>query len=86
MKSKITVLIVNGIYLIGTVIWAFKEASAESFVAILGGFVSLASFFVGNDNSFVIKNKNCIEQEGSSSNAVIGDVSGSNIGNTTNVK
>ena len=86
MKSKVIVLIVNAIYLLGTIIWAFCEKSLESFVAILGGFVSFVSFFVGNDNSFQCKSKNSIIQKGSNSTAIIGDVNNSNIGNINNNK
>lgn len=86
MKSKIAVLIVNAIYLLGTIIWASCEKSLESFVAILGGFVSFVSFFVGNDNSFSTKNKNSIIQKGNNSTAIIGDVNNSNVGNINNNK
>jgi hypothetical protein len=85
MKSKIAVLIVNAIYLLGTILWAFSEKSSESFVAILGGVVSFVSFFVGNDNSFDLK-KNSIIQKGSNSTAIIGDVNNSNVGNINNNK
>lgn len=74
----------NAIYLIATIIWAIIDKSFEPIVAIIGGFVSFASFFVANDNSFVTKQRNKVVQKGNNSNAVIGNVSGSNIGNTTN--
>ena len=86
MKSKVIVLIVNAIYLLGTIIWAVCEKSLESSVALLGGLVSFVSFFVGNDNSFRIRNKKSIIQEGNNSTAIIGDVNNSNVGNINNNK
>lgn len=86
MRSKVAVLIVNAIYLLVTILWAFYEKSSESFVAILGGVVSFVSFFVGNDNSFDLKNKNSIIQKGNNSTAIIGDVNNSNVGNINNNK
>jgi len=84
MNSKTIILILNAIYLIAAIIWAIIDKSFEPIVAIIGGLVSLVSFFVANDNSFNIKNKNSISQKGNNSNAVIGDVCDSNIGNIIN--
>jgi hypothetical protein len=54
--SKIVILIINAIYLIATIIWCIIEKSSfEPVVAIIGGIVSLASFFVANDNSMSVK-------------------------------
>jgi K+-sensing histidine kinase KdpD len=83
MKLKATILIINAIYLIATIIWAMIEKSFEPIVAIIGGLVSFATFFVTNDNSFVIKNKNKVVQKGNNSISIIGDVNSSNIGNAT---
>ncbi|MDR3261895.1 MAG: hypothetical protein LBT78_08695 [Tannerella sp.] len=56
VESKIVILIINAIYLIATIIWWMNETSSfEPVVAIIGGIVSLASFFVANDNSISVK-------------------------------
>ena len=81
MNSKVIMLIFNAIYLIATIIWAIIDKSVESFVAIVGGLVSLVSFFVANNNSFSVKQK--IVQRGDNAISVIGDIKGSHIGNTT---
>lgn len=82
MKLKVIILILNTIYLIATIIWAIIDKSFEPIVAIIGGLVSFASFFIANDNSFEIKQKNKVIQKGDNPISVIGDISGSNIGNT----
>lgn len=81
MNSKVIMLTLNAIYLIATIIWAIIDKSTESFVAIVGGFVSFVSFFVANDNSFSVKQK--IVQSGDNAISVVGDVKGSHIGHTT---
>lgn len=81
MNSKAIILILNAIYLFATIIWAIIDKSVESFVAIVGGFVSFASFFVANDNSFSVKQK--IVQNGDNAISVVGNVKGSHIGHTT---
>ncbi len=81
MNSKVIILILNAIYLIATIIWATIDKSVESFVAIVGGFVSFVSFFVANDNSFSVKQK--IVQSGDNAISVVGDVKGSHIGHAT---
>ena len=80
--TKIIILILNSIYLIATVIWAIIDKSFEPIVAIIGGLVSFASFFVANDNSFSVKQK--VIQKGDKSISVVGDVENSHIGHTTN--
>ena len=84
MNSKLIILILNAIYLVATIIWAIIDKSFEPIVAIIGGFVSLASFFVANDNSFVIKHKNKVVQRGDNPISVIGNVNNSDIGNKAN--
>lgn len=74
-------LALNVIYLIATIIWAIIDKSTESYVAIVGGFVSFMSFFVANDNSFSVKQK--IVQNGDNAISVVGNVKGSHIGHTT---
>jgi len=81
MNSKAIMLALNAIYLIATIIWAIIDQSTESYVAIVGGIVSFASFFVANNNSFSIKQK--IVQSGDNPISIIGDVKGSHIGHTT---
>ena len=55
MISKRIMLALNAIYLIATIIWAIIDKSMESIVAIVGGIASFVSFFVANDNSFIIE-------------------------------
>ena len=81
MNSKLIMFVLNAIYLIATIIWATIDKSVESFVAIVGGFVSFVSFFVANDNSFSVKQK--IVQSGDNAISVVGDVKGSHIGHAT---
>lgn len=81
MNSKLIMLVLNAIYLIATIIWAIKDQSTESFVAIVGAIVSFISFFVANDNSFSVKQK--IVQSGDNPISIVGDVKGSHIGHTT---
>ena len=63
MKTKIIIIVINIMYLLATVAWAICEKSIESFVAVVGGVVSLTSFFVANGNSFSIKHKEKNEQK-----------------------
>lgn len=81
MNSKLIMLALNVIYLIATIIWAIIDKSTESYVAIVGGFVSFTSFFVANDNSFSVKQK--IVQNGDNAISIVGDIKGSHIGHTT---
>jgi hypothetical protein len=57
MKGKIFMLILNAMYLIATIVWFFVDQSQsfEPIVAIVGGLVSLASFYVANGNSLSVK-------------------------------
>jgi Na+-translocating ferredoxin:NAD+ oxidoreductase RnfD subunit len=57
MKLKLFVLILNAIYLLATIFWFVVEQSFEPIVAIIGGVVSLVSFYIANDNSFSVSVK-----------------------------
>ena len=57
MNTKIIILIFNAIYLIVASIWAIKDISFETILAVIGGFVAFASFFVANNNSFSVTYK-----------------------------
>ena len=72
MKSKAIILILNAIYLFATITWAILDQSFEAVVAIIGGIVSLATFFVANDNSFSVR-KNIVKG-GENSISVVGNV------------
>ena len=72
MNLKLPVLILNVVYLIGTIIWAIVDRTVESFVAVIGGCVLCATFFVANDNSFSItyrkRNKQIINNKNANIN------------------
>jgi hypothetical protein len=84
MNSKVIILTLNAIYLMATIIWAIIDKSLEPIVAIIGGLVSFVAFFVANNNSFLVKQKIKIVQNGKKSISVVGDVKSSHIGDTTN--
>ena len=66
MKLKIIILIFNVIYLIVAIIWAIIDKSFETILAIIGGAISVTTFFVANDNSFSIKKKQNINNKNAS--------------------
>ncbi|GHT57168.1 hypothetical protein AGMMS49982_24190 [Bacteroidia bacterium] len=83
MNPKVIILILNTIYLIATIVWAIIDKSFEPVVAIIGGLVSFVTFFVINNNSFSVSNKQKIVQNGDNPISVVGDVKSSHIGHTT---
>lgn len=81
MKLKQIILFCNAFYLIGTIIWAIRDKSTESIVAVVGGISSFLNFYIANDNSFSVKQR--IAQSGDNPISIVGDVKGSHIGHTT---
>ena len=63
MNRKVIILILNALYLIVAVSWAISNTSFETVLAVIGGFVSFATFFVANDNSFSVTIKKNISQK-----------------------
>lgn len=72
MKSKLIILILNTLYLIATIIWAIVDKTIEPIVAIIGGLVSFATFFVANDNSFSVTYNKKNEQNVTNNDTNIG--------------
>ena len=54
MNLKTIILILNALYLIVAVSWAIIDKSFETILAVIGGFIAFATFFVANDNSFSV--------------------------------
>jgi len=52
MNLKVIILILNALYIIATIIWAIIDKSFEPIVAIIGGLISFATYYVANNNSF----------------------------------
>ena len=57
MNLKVIILILNALYLIVAISWAIINISFETVLAIIGGLISLITFFVANNNSFIVINK-----------------------------
>jgi len=54
MNLKVIILILNVLYIIATIIWAIIDKSLESIVAIIGGLISFATYYIANNNSFSV--------------------------------
>lgn len=58
MKPKLFImLILSVIYIITTIIWTVIDRSFESFIAVIGGFISVVNFYIANNNSFSVSMK-----------------------------